>query len=191
MKIAKADKPNQGSAAATGPITGENFLERARLFASLGADKFVIRALDGEKGSIRTKLLATEPQWVAWRAWFFSKGMVRWVRVMDNHGMATVPSEYPELFDKDAPLSDPFARLPRRAPAAMETMRGRINELFSGLSGELGMPSNRRRQQSDAQAKQEALALLDQKREEWSSPFELSDAARKFAAFPRAEGIDF
>lgn len=168
-----------------GPITGINFFDRWGAFRKLGADSFVIRGLDGEKGAFRTKLLATEPQWLAWRAWFFGRGMVKMIHAMDSHGLVTVPAEYPELFDKDAPVSDPFARLPRKSLVDETSMRSRLSNLFGGLTGEVGAwPADHRpRQPSGAQAKADAIQMLAERREEWASPMELSPGALKFAKF--------
>jgi hypothetical protein len=177
MKIAK---PIQKAEAPmdTGPITADNYLDRARRFASFGAEPFVIRALDGEKGAIRTKMLATEPQWIAWRAWFISKRIS--TRAMDAMGLATVPIEYPELFDHDWPTSDPFARLPRRGPQEMDRMSGRLSSLLAGLNQEVGAwpGEQRRRPQSAAQVKAEAERALAEKVIDWSTPAVFSDMAR-------------
>lgn len=174
-----------------GPITAENYLERVGSFLRLGGVPFVIRGLDGEKGAFRTREAATEPQWLAWRTWFISKGITRMVRVMDSHGLATVPSEYPELFDTDAPPSDPFARMPRRAPVEMDRMSGRLSALFSGLTREVGAwPGDKRRERPNpAQAKAEAERMLAEKVADWSRPAALSPQALKLAR-PAAMVVD-
>lgn len=191
MKIEPKKKQSQDSNPDTGAITGENYLSRVSSFLRLGGVPFVIRALDGDKGAFRTKLLATEPQWIAWRSWFISKGMG--TRAMDAAGMTTVPCEYPEFFDKDASVSDAFARLPRRSPVDQEAMRGRLNQLFAGLAGEVGAwPADRRpRQPSGAQAKADAIQMLAERREEWASPLELSPEAKRFAKFSDDEDPQF
>lgn len=191
MKIEPKQKPSQNSNQDAGPITAENDLARVLAFIKLGGVPFVIRALDGEKGAFRTKLLATEPQWVAWRSWFISKGMK--TRAMDTIGMTTVPCEYPEFFDKDAPVSDAFARLPRRSPIDEATMRGRLGRLFGGLMGEVGgwLGDKRQRPQNQVEARQSALEALEAKREEWASPLELSEDAKKFARLSHVEEPEF
>lgn len=177
------EKPRDGD---RGPVTAENWLDRVSGFLRLGGVPFVIRALDGEKGALRTKFPATEPQWIAWRSYLISKRVP--VRAMDVMGMTTVPCEYPELFDPDAPVSDPFARLPRRAPAELDRMSGKLSGLFAGLTREVGAwPGDKRqRRQSGAQAKAAADAFLATKVAEWSAPVKLSEAAQKDMAIRAA-----
>lgn len=105
------------------------------------------------------------------------------VRFIDAHGVGTVPSEYPELFDKDAPVSDPFARLPRKAPQEMEAMRVRLNRLFSGLTREVGAwPSEGRRKMpsraEQALSAKDRLVELDAMKDE---PLALSESAKRLA----------
>lgn len=179
MKIAKSRKESQEANPDTGPITAANYLPRVSAFLRLGAVPFVIRAFEGDKGSIRTRELATEPQWIAWRSWFISKGMP--VGFMTAHGLATVPSEYPELFDKDAPVSDPFARLPRKSTQQMEEMRGRLSGLFAGLTREVGAwPSEgRRKMPSREEQRVSAQDRLMELAAERDRPSTLSSEARK------------
>lgn len=69
----------------------------------------------------------------------------------------------------------------------MEVMRNRVNDLFGGLASEMGAwpAGKRRRQQSPAEARQDAIEMLEAKREEWlSPPTPLSDAALEAAGYP-------
>ena len=94
-------------------IDANNYLDMARAFMiARGGSGFVIRATEGRNGSQATGETATEAQWLAWLDYFDSKKIKRVFLV--DHGLGTVPAEWPKDFDPAAPISDRFARLPRR-----------------------------------------------------------------------------
>ena len=99
-------------------ITAENCVDRARAFvACRGGVGFVVRGVEGSKGSAQTGQPATEPQWLAWSRYLALKG-VRTAFIRAN-GEATVPCEWPEDFDSDAWPSDREARV-YSAPKAVD-----------------------------------------------------------------------
>ena len=119
------------------PITAENYVERAKAFVGAhGNAGVVIRALDGTDGHFATKQPATEAQWIAWMGYFANKGIPH--AYLRGRGMGTVPAEWPEDFDLEAPISDRMDRLPRRAPFRDPEMCRRIAALFHGVAKEMG-----------------------------------------------------
>jgi hypothetical protein len=137
MKIGKSQSDSMGSP--SGGITAENYLERAKGFVGAhGNAGFVIRALDGPDGHFATKQLATEAQWIAWMRYFESKGISH--AYLRRRGMGTVPAEWPESFDLEAPTSDRMDRLPRRAPFKDPEMCRRLAVLFRGVAMEMDLP---------------------------------------------------
>ena len=112
----KFDKPNRqlGQALASTGIDAKNYADRAATFLC-GRDGFVIRAIDGAKGSMSSREEPTEAQWIAWVRYFDGKGLKR--AFLIEHGLGTVPTEWPEDFDLEWPTSDREARLPRRIVA--------------------------------------------------------------------------
>lgn len=93
-------------------ITAENYTERACSFlATRGTEGFPIRAIDGSHGSTSVAQPATEPQWLAWMAYFDKKGVK--CAFLRKRGWGMVPCEWPEDFDHDCRASDRLARLPR------------------------------------------------------------------------------
>lgn len=132
----------------SGPITAENYYSRARAFVRskglLPNDDgshpggFVIRALVGERGHWRTKEPATEPQWIAWLA-YFERVIGLPTTFLRSYGLAAVPCEWPEDFDAQAPASNRSARLLPRGDLAAErewdctNPRRRVDALFDEL----------------------------------------------------------
>lgn len=120
-------KANKGPIAAdhgaqpSAGITSENYGERARAYIMAnGGAGFVIRGRLGERGADATGKPATEPQWIAWIAYLRGRGVA--VRFSARMGLATVPAEWPELFDREAPTSDRFAQI--GAPGSHSERRG-------------------------------------------------------------------
>jgi hypothetical protein len=105
-----------------GPITAQNYEERAIAFVRMnGGEGFVIRAYCGPKGSLESKFPATPAQWGAWMEYFDAKGIKRKFAVA--HGMATVPAEWPYLFDLECPSwvkEAPSIMPPKLAPVSPE-----------------------------------------------------------------------
>lgn len=120
-------------------ITAENYYERVRAFVKGRGGGFVIRALEGERGHWRTKEPATEPQWIAWLA-YFERIIELAPTFLRSYGLATVPCEWPEDFDVQGPASNRSARLPHRDPAAeLEWDRANPQRRVDALFGELGL----------------------------------------------------
>ena len=113
----KFDKPNRARSAdyqSTG-ITAENWSQRAKAcIAGRGPEAlgFVVRGIEGQKGSQLSKFPATEPQWLAWLAYLDAKGIP--TKAMRFHGLATVPTEWPEEFDLECEPSNRTARIPAK-----------------------------------------------------------------------------
>jgi hypothetical protein len=136
----KPDRKNQnkliswqggsGGGDGDGPITANNYVERARAFIKAKgeeAEGFVIRAYLGERGSLETKDASTPREWAAWMNYFEAKGIKHAFAV--HRGMTTVPAQWPEEFDlqwlghRPAPIEPPpiehVSPDRRRALAAM------------------------------------------------------------------------
>lgn len=62
-----------------------------------GGFGYVIRHIEGPKGSLATRERHTLPQWLAWMAYLDSKGVPH--AFLDSLGVATMPGEWPWLFD--------------------------------------------------------------------------------------------
>ena len=128
MKVGKSRQ----YAGSLGPVTGitaENYLDRASAYCVGTGKAFVIRAVEGNGGERVTGEPATDAQWLAWMAYFDAKGIGHvYAR---GRGLTTVPCEWPEDFDAEAPLSDRNAMLPR--PRRAQVSKGRIAGLFARL----------------------------------------------------------
>ena len=112
MKIAKsrsyADNGRQVGPGAG--IDAATYFERARAFiASRGNVGFVVRGVDGQKGSAMVNQPATEAQWLAWLGYLDSLGVP--TKFMRSNGEATVPAEWPEDFDGACGMSDRRGRI--------------------------------------------------------------------------------
>lgn len=93
--------PEQIAATESLAITAANYAERAQAFIrARGGVGFVIRAPGCREGR------ATPAQWHAWTEYLARIGVK--TTFMRQHGVATVPSEWPEQFDMTAPSSDPL-----------------------------------------------------------------------------------
>ena len=112
MKIGKSPR-SADSAPIVGPqtdITKENYFERARAFVgSKGGVGFVVRGIEGIKGSAQSRQFATDPQWLAWMHYFERLGYP--TGFMRFNGEATVPCEWPEDFDATCGPSNRAARI--------------------------------------------------------------------------------
>jgi hypothetical protein len=133
MKIGKARPSNQDTPIIG--ITAENYVERATAFVGAHGGGFVIRSLDGADGHFATKQAATEAQWIAWIGYFETKRIRH--AYLQQRGMGTVPAEWPEDFDLEAPTSDRSHRLPRRPPFRDPEMCRRLAALLQGVAREL------------------------------------------------------
>lgn len=127
MRIKKENNQDTSPGAA---IDKGNYSERAQNFIkSHGGDGVVIRSIEGIDGSANSGNPATEPQWVAWMLYLATKE-IPW-DYSRRRGMGTVPSEWPEDFDRDWPPSDRLARLGREL-----SRRGfdvRVNSVTQGF----------------------------------------------------------
>jgi hypothetical protein len=131
MKFAsRKSHQDTGSAITGGPLSGgvtaENYTELAMNFIkSHGGEGFVIRS--------QTPKDSKQPTPAQWRAWmeYFSDRRIK-TTFARQHGVVTVPTEWPEDFDFTAPLSDrlwtPLAPLPEpkrnRSADVQRLMRG-------------------------------------------------------------------
>ena len=159
-----------------GPGTGidaSNYIERGRAFVSLrGGVGFVIRGVEGQNGSRLTKQPATEPQWIAWLRYFEAKDIAHSFAVAN--GAATVPCEWPENFDAEAPTSDRLAVIERGPPASFDYARRALG-ITAALTRKLeaiGKPEPRRREAS-------AVMAEDALREYGAQPLAVSDRMRR------------
>ncbi len=120
----------------SGPITAANYAERAKSFiaSSPKQEGFVIRSVEGRNGEASSHIPATEPQWIAWIAYFDLKEIKRASLIED--GIGTVPCEWPEDFDVEAWTSDRGARL-YRPPAPDLGERQRVIDGFAWLKREI------------------------------------------------------
>ena len=126
------DRGDDFKSGASGEITAANYSERAIAFIrGCGGNGFVIRAFEGGKGSLATRIPATEPQWIAWIKYFRSKEIPQAFTI--SRGMATVPCEWPEMFDYAAPISNREARLKRRPAPESAECRAEIQRRFEEL----------------------------------------------------------
>ena len=153
---------------ATG-ITSENYGVRAKAFiAAREGSSFVIRAIEGQKGSEITREPATEPQWVAWMRYFEHKGIRAVFAVF--HGLCTVPAEWPEDFDAEAGIRDRQALIPRKPSRYLDFDFGRRT---------LGMSA-------DLARKLEAIGRPAPRRK--NHPVMAEDALREYGAQPLTVG---
>lgn len=132
MKFANKKSQDMGSAITGGPLSGgitaDNYEGLAGQFIKThGGEGFVIRS--------QTPKDNKRPTPAQWRAWieYFSDRRIPTVFAR-QHGVVTVPTEWPEDFDFTAPLSDrlwtPLAPLPpdpiSRSTDVQRLMRGLI-----------------------------------------------------------------
>jgi hypothetical protein len=173
MKFNKSD----GSSSIRGPspgVTKENYLVRSRAFMC-GQDGFVIRAAEGEKGDASK---ATDAQWIAWMRWFDQKKIPS--AFTKSYGLATVPCEWPEDFDSDAPYSDRSLRLPTIDHS--ETMYGR--RLPKHLRPQDMDTASRRPRRPNIDVEAELAKLKESEARNSSTPCVLSNDARLGLGFP-------
>ena len=85
-------------------ITGEDALDRLATFLRWSVDHirnggkgFMVRALDGEEGSIATGFEPTLPQFLAWVAYLDEPRVPH--TNLDRHGHGMMPAEWPWFFD--------------------------------------------------------------------------------------------
>ena len=183
--MAKFDKRSAGSGPVVGPqsdLTRENWADRAKAFiATKGQDALGFVCSNGE----RTQYPATDAQWLAWLAWFESKGIP--TAAKRAHGLFTVPTEWPEDFDAQCALADRSARLPFRSvpidPDRADTaawVTGRVNAATAATA----MPKEKRRKDWNI-TPAEAEELM---REAASKPLpEMSDALKASLGLKKAK----
>ena len=142
-------------------VTPENWTSKALAFMG-GEDGFVIRAVEGERGEIFSKQPATDAQWIAWGKWFDRKHIP--VNFIRSFGCATVPCEWPEMFDGDMLMSsDRFATLERRPLAVQQAGRRLPDWLRPKDLVEAGRVSRPRPPMA------EALSTLDRLRSDYAA----------------------
>jgi len=132
------DQPVKG-----GPITADNYKDLAMAHARFRGAGYVIRGLEGTDGALASCKPPTEAQWVAWMAYFETKGIPHGFALA--RGMTTVPCEWPEDFDVDWPKSDRHAMIHRR-PIALHTqarVAAMMRELADKLTEGFAAPSPR------------------------------------------------
>lgn len=128
MKIGRrgnqGDEPPRQSA--LGPITKENYVERAISFmrssGRANGDHPVIRSAEGTHGATATGKQETGEQWRAWMAYF---ARINYPTVFAKKlGLMTVPTFWPWEFDRSAPEIVPAPEPPkaphRHAAAVMD-----------------------------------------------------------------------
>lgn len=169
-------KRAQGSDSATtgepvsGGVTDQNYADIAVRFMA-GREGFVIRSQEPSDNR--------QPTPAQWRAWleYFSDRKVK-TTFMRQHGVATVPTEWPEDFDMTAPLSDRlWTPLPpmgaERAPtiderrANVQRLNGMLDKAFKPL------PNDHRRKSPLEHAAPVRPAI------DLTSPLTVSDALRQ------------
>jgi hypothetical protein len=161
-------------------IDAANWESKALAFMG-GADGFVIRNVEGEKGEYFTHKPATDAQWIAWFRWFDRKKIP--CEFIRKFGVATVPCEWPEGFDADMMmLSDHSLTLERPAPAMEQAGRRLPDWLRPKDLVEAGRVSRPRPPLAEALSTLDGLA--DRYRAAPLAPS--SDLAARFAA-PREE----
>lgn len=122
-------------------VTKENYLERAHyLMEANGGTGFVIRGPEANG-------IKTPAQWRAWINYFSELGYS--TIFMRQHGVGTVPTEWPEDFDPRAPVSDKlWAPLePLRAETlAIEQRRANAQRFRTMIAEAFGpLPNDHRR----------------------------------------------
>ena len=138
MKIAKKNVQSVDvlSSGSSGQITAENYSQRAVAFMrGCGGNGFVIRSIEGAKGSLATGEKPTDAQWLAWMDYYRMKGIP--YRFAQSHGLVTVPCEWPELFDYDAPVSEKTARLQLPPAPISGQKRAEVQQKITALSRRL------------------------------------------------------
>lgn len=106
MKIGKSSR-SADSADIVGPqldITKENYFERGKAFVGCRGGGFVVRGVEGVKGSGQSRQPSTQSQWLAWLNYLADVGIP--TNFMRANGEATVPCEWPEDFDARCRPSD-------------------------------------------------------------------------------------
>jgi hypothetical protein len=171
--VRKKDQFEIDSPSRLGPeigVTAENYLDQARAFVRRAGEGFVIRAIDGKKGSRNSRDPATEAEWIAWLRYFDAKGIPSTFLV--DHGLGTVPTRWPEDFDAEAPTSDRFASLPKRSNREMLAMREFVAPLVGALNARVqgwDTDASQKSPQTASEARQtasERLAELEAARNE-------------------------
>jgi len=112
-------------------INAANYEAQAKAHAKAnGGVGFVIRAFEGEKGSIQSKQLATPAQWSAWMAYFDAKGIPS--KFARKRGMTTVPAEWPHQFDGQWVIETPPPLQPPRTEYVSPERRKQLAAMLRG-----------------------------------------------------------
>jgi hypothetical protein len=176
MKIGKSHSTGD-SLGLSADITAANYCDRARGFvAAAGGVGFVIRGIEGAKGSRLSNMRATEPQWLAWLAYFEAKKIPS--KAARFIGQTTVPCEWPEDFDVEAPMSD------RHAAIHVELTRDyrrRIAGLFNPLLRQMA------EWDSPARPPTPQVRTSEWLKEYGSQPLRVSDVFKAHINQPREE----
>ena len=178
MKIKKQNQASTGSAPiGDEPISAANYLKRFNAFA-VDRGWFVIRSPERGLSKDWAEMQDTPAQWNAWMRWFARRSIP--TIFARKHGVAAVPTEWPESFDSACPASDRIWRPPYKSSSTFVD-RERVRALFAELQGKIGFPAHFRgpnnfQKEADRLAAVEALAA---RAEEWKSPVALSPFGRK------------
>ena len=112
-------------------INAANYEAQAKAFVKAnGGAGFIIRAFEGEKGSIQSKQSATPAQWAAWMAYFQAKGIKH--AFAKQRGMTTVPAEWPHQFDGQWVIETPPPLSPPRTEYVSPERRKQLAAMLRG-----------------------------------------------------------
>ncbi len=113
------------------PVTKENYVEKAMGWIRFnGGEGVVIRKGDGPNGWRHKAERPTDAQWRAWMGYWARLGVP--CLFADHHGVATVPTEWPEDFDPETPPSDRYWA-PPLVPSSGRNYNPDLIRLFRGL----------------------------------------------------------
>jgi hypothetical protein len=211
MRIGKKDQGKStsshgGDGGANGPITAANYKDRAIAFlrAKEGveregprkgmaiADGFVIRAYEGEQGSLATKLPATPAQWTAWMAYFQAKGIKH--AFAKQRGMTTVPAEWPHQFDGQWVIETPPPLSPPRTEYVSPERRKQLAAMLRGsvaasapVAATPGLERSRSPQEAEISRRHHEERLAKLTAEYAAKPPAMGDALAKQLAAIRRE----
>lgn len=106
-----AEKTGEGALTPAESKALADYVARTKSYLEAHGEGFVVRAIEGEKGSAATREPATEAEFIAWVAYY---GRLEIPCVfMQQYGMSTTPARWPEEFDRSCPSSDRRAVIPR------------------------------------------------------------------------------
>lgn len=82
-------------------VAKEPFVDAAKAFIKAAGGGFMIRHVEGPQGAIATGRPHTMPQWLAWMTYLDRRKEPH--GFIDRWGVATMPAEWPWLFDLAEP----------------------------------------------------------------------------------------